>query len=332
MNNNKVTSYEVAQMAGVSQSTVSRVLSGTKLVNVSESTKKKVMDAAKKLRYSPNDAARILATGKTNKILILIPHVYQTFYASFLYYFQILLENTNYELLFCDRSNTVDWVKETYVSDLLKWNVDAIISVSCNLVGKEDDLFVPFVYFGEPSVEYDYNHKLTLDLYNSTVSALKFLLDRGRKNIVFLTPQNTDAPWNNRLMAYKNTLLEAGLEEKVILCNGNSKLSGKEEIEKYLSYNSNKIDAVFCYNDYLAIATHSAVISQGMKIPDDIAIIGYDGIEDRLYFHPTISSLKINVEEVCAGLLDLTFRKLEDINMPREHKIIVPFLDIQGSV
>ena len=328
----KITSNDVAILAGVSRSTVSRVLSGDKKVKIGEETKRKVFEAAKKLHYTPNEIARSLVTGKTNKILLMLPHVYQQYFASILYCFQNLFKETPYEIILWDRSNTNEWVMHTPIHEVLKWTVDGIISLSCTIIGDKKQIDVPLVYFGEYDPNCDFENVILMDFQMASKETMNYFLKNNHKKIAFLATKNSNEPWNNRLIAYKEFVKENNLEEILILSEINSSMSAKKALEKFLNNNKNKIDAIFCWNDYMAIGAHSAINACGKKIPEDIALIGFDGIEERLFFTPPITSVKIPIELVCSEILKMLFAKIENPSLPPQKKIITPKLDIQGTV
>ena len=298
-----VTIKDVARLAGVSPATVSIVLNGKG--KVSEETQKKVEEAAQKLGYRPNIVARSLVRGKTNTILLCAfikeQEKLSAFYGELInrlltsisaeeYYLQIVVKGEFFNghpldkreaLLNIARNHLFEglvilshWpIHYSEVSDLVKENFPFVI-VNQKVEGK--------------GVSY-----VDIDHYDGAQKAVKYLIDKGHKRIAHLRGPREHRHAEERYRAYVDTLLDFNIPlKKEYVVEGNfRRISGREAMEKLLQV-SPLPSAVFAANDKMAIGALQVAKERGISVPQDLTIIGFDGIEAVKYTDPPLPTVE----------------------------------------
>ncbi len=298
-----VTIKDVARLAGVSPATVSIVLNGKG--KVSEETQKKVEEAAQKLGYRPNIVARSLVRGKTNTILLCAfikeQEKLSAFYGELInrlltsisaeeYYLQIVVKGEFFNghpldkreaLLNIARNRLFEglailshWpIHYSEVSDLVKENFPFVI-VNQKVEGK--------------GVSY-----VDIDHYGGAQKAVKYLIDKGHKRIAHLRGPREHRHAEERYRAYVDTLLDFNIPlKKEYVVEGNfRRISGREAMEKLLQL-SPLPSAVFAANDKMAIGALQVAKERGISVPQDLTIIGFDGIEAVKYTDPPLPTVE----------------------------------------
>lgn len=327
-----VTIKDVARLAGVSPATVSIVLNGKG--KVSEETRKKVEEAAQKLGYRPNIVARSLVRGKTNTILLCAfikeQEKLSAFYGELInrllaaisregYYLQIVVKGEFFNghpldkreaLLNIARNSLFEglvvlshWpIHYSEVSDLVKENF-------------------PFVIVNQ-RVEGEGVSYVDIDHYGGAKEAVKYLIEKGHRQIAHLRGPREHRHAEERYRAYIDTLLDFGIPiKKEYVVEGNfRRMSGREAMEKLLQI-SPLPTAVFAANDKMAIGALQVAKERGIKIHDDIAIVGFDGIEAVKYTDPPLPTVEQPLGELGKVAAELL---VESIKGGEVRKIVLP--------
>ena len=331
-----VTIKDVARLAGVSPATVSIVLNGKG--KVSEETQKKVEEAAQKLGYRPNIVARSLVKGKTNTILLCAfikeQEKLSAFYGELInrlltsisaeeYYLQIVVKGEFFNghpldkreaLLNIARNHLFEglvilshWpIHYSEVSDLVKENFPFVI-VNQKVEGK--------------GVSY-----VDIDHYDGAQKAVKYLIDKGHKRIAHLRGPREHRHAEERYRAYVDTLLDFNIPlKKEYVVEGNfRRISGREAMEKLLQV-SPLPSAVFAANDKMAIGALQVAKKRSISVPQDLTIIGFDGIEAVKYTDPPLPTVEQPLGElgkVAAEILTERIRGGEEKGITLPCKLI----------
>ena len=327
-----VTIKDVARLAGVSPATVSIVLNGKG--KVSEETRKKVEEAAQKLGYRPNIVARSLVRGKTNTILLCAfikeQEKLSAFYGELInrllaaisregYYLQIVVKGEFFNghpldkreaLLNIARNSLFEglvvlshWpIHYSEVSDLVKENF-------------------PFVIVNQ-RVEGEGVSYVDIDHYGGAKEAVKYLIEKGHRQIAHLRGPREHRHAEERYRAYIDTLLDFGIPiKKEYVVEGNfRRMSGREAMEKLLQI-SPLPTAVFAANDKMAIGALQVAKERGIKVHVDIAIVGFDGIEAVKYTDPPLPTVEQPLGELGKVAAELL---VESIKGGEVKKIVLP--------
>lgn len=301
------TSRDVARLAGVSVATVSRTYSNRN--TVSPNTAAKVLKAAEQLGYTPNTIARSLKSNKTNTIGLVVPNVHNPFFLQVAAVMTSELEKHNYKIL-VSFNNKYDQSELSNIKSLISAQVDAL-------------LFTPFIYNPEiPNLLNSsniYTLQILADLYkgfdsvlcddySATCNITKYLIDRGHKNIMMITPTI------NRAEGMIYTLKANAIPVHEGSCISTLGVADSESLieQALLKY---KPSAVIVVAQEAKIALLKVTQRLNYNIPDDISIIGYD--DDTLSDFSNITTLGHDInyigKEISQILLERLISKTEDL-------------------
>lgn len=302
---------DVARLASVAVSTASYALNGTG--KVSEETRKKVLKAAEELGYRPSGVARDLKRNrKTGIICMFVNDLGGPFYSEVLKGIQEVVLCNSYNLIACSPSMT-----EKYLSER---RVDGAIILSPNI---PDELLIRVAEPQFPIVCMDRDLKceniynVLLDNISGAYQATKHLIELGHRKIAYISGPNISYDNIKRLEGYKQALYENDLAfDQSLVVQGRFTEEGGYGAAKMLLLNSklskNPLDAIFCANDEMAIGAVNALNEAGVKVPEDISIVGYDDIRLSSYIHPPLTTISHNQYEwgtMAANLVFQGFRK-----------------------
>lgn len=325
-----VNALDVAKLAGVSKTTVSYVLNKRMDVAIPDETRQRVLDAAKELDYTPNRAARALATGKTQLIALWTPDLFAPYYAKVIHHIQYQLKRSHYELMVADTSTYIEW--EAHLHRLSQWPVDGIIALdSPTYVSKfleiQVNQHIPLVTMGV--YKEDRTDCVLQDIYPGAWDAIQHLIDSNHKRIAYMVDQ--DHPDDEaRNVAYKTAMKKIGKPEEYIIIEERTRESAYRVLKQYIASNGCP-DAIFCHNDDMSIGANRALQDLGIRVPDDVALTGYDGIIDTEFTYPRLTTVVSPTEEMCAVAWELLQQRIADPTRPPEQIIIIPHLIIRES-
>ncbi len=321
----RTTIHDIARHLGVAHSTVSRVLRNNS--SISEATRQRVLQAAKELGYQPNRTARALVTGKTYMIALWLEIPHRPVYAQYYRYFQNKVEADEHKIVVS--KYPVLPGKQT-VKNLREWPEDGLIVV------QDGNLLDLTEYQGcHPVVSiggYDASGVdcVYLDMTGAQAQVMEHLLSQGCRRIACLFQIHDNIEACSRSRIYKEYMEKSGLEPEFIFTKGYSSEDAAEALPEYLDAHGCP-EAIFCFNDEMAIATYSALYDKGYKIPDDVLIVGCDGIKMGEYARPKLTSICINLEEACQTAWDFLKKRIENPDIPIQHAVIKASLRIGDS-
>lgn len=333
---NKSTIKDVAQRAGVSQSTVSLVINSSP--RVTDNTRKKVQRAIKNLNYHPKRHARSLASNRTGNIGFILMERYKTTNEPF--YTRILL-GAEFEASNLDYYTLLTTVKEDFDPEediprfLLEKNVDGVVIAGRNprnLLEYLHNLDIPTVY-----IDYFLNgltsNAILIDNEHGGFSAIEHLIQQGRKKVAFCGGSSGHPSIQGRFRGYLNAMEEHfNLNEHQLREKGWIFLEpeetcppvGYQAAQKLLDA-AEQPDAIFAVNDGTAIGCLRRAKRNGMDIPEDLMIIGFDDVEWGRHVDPPLSSVRVNKDQMGAMGIRLLVNLLKDeeeSNVP--HKRVLP--------
>jgi len=313
---------DVADLAGVSISTVSNTLNGTK--SVSNATRKKVLSAARKLNYEADGIARSMKSQHSKLVGVIIPSISRVFFPQVISGIQAAADEAGYTLLLYSSEDSFENEKKM-LHTLMNFRVDGIIldtlasdsdhqylSSLKNLQSGKKDIPVislerDLTSFGLDSVFID----------NHTCSALitQQLIFDGAKNIAFILCSNYNIGMGNtRLEGYIKTLQLNGLvpnEELIIRGDLNSPLGGYN-CTKQLIASGQKFDAIVGVNDQIAIGAIGALKENGYRIPEDVSVVGFDNIFISSIIDPPLTTIDVPKYKMGYNVFQSLLHRLED--------------------
>jgi len=305
----RITYSDIAAEAGVSKATVSRVLNDDS--NVDEERKKRVLEAVEKMGYKRHRAASALASGRTGMIAIVIDDdlsvLSDPFYATVASGIsRVLMKSDLQPLLLVTEMNSVDGPVAHY---LQSGEVDGAIFFQLHentLVRKLAKIGLPFVIVGTPHTNNDFVY-VDCDNFGGGLQATRHFFESGRKSIGTITGDIVATAGKQRLDGFFQAYREHGkVANRKLVAEGDYSLeSGRTAMRRLLAENPD-LDAVFAANDLMAVGAIAVAEELGKKVPEDIAIIGFDDSLVAVTSRPTISSIKqdvVNLGQIAADLL-----------------------------
>ena len=297
---------DVAELAGVSVTTVSRVINNYS--SLSQKTIDKVHDAMRELHYQPNAMARSLQGKSSQFIGLIFPNIQNPFFTALASEIEQQLFEKGYKVIIATSANNIE-KEEQYLQMLAANQVEGIITSSHNL-GIEDykNAFLPIVAYDRHLA--DNVPIVSEDNYQGGYLAGDYLLKKGAKNLLVLNDNdNSLSPTTKR---YDGFMDAVGNQQKVVTLEFNSNSTPDSEvIERVVNHIKNqKVDGVFAYNDVMAIQLKNTLESLGFNVPKDVIIVGYDGSPIVQSLHPNLPTIVQPIHEAATKLIDVLFAEI----------------------
>ena len=308
---------DVAAEAGVSISTVSRVLSGT--VFVEPETKKRVQKAVKDLDYKPNLAARSLKRGNSKLLGLIIPDITNAYYPELVNNINAVASKYGYSIILCETMGDVDREKQ-FFETLKYFFVSGIIYIAST-----DDISFVEQYIGEiPIVFLNRFFDVSAPCINvkneeSTYEATKYLIEKGHRRIAVIIGSIMRQYNQERLEGVKKAFEESGITgyEKYILYNVDGISSAYEKTMELLKL-SEPPTAFFLFSDYLATGVYNGISSSGFSIPKDISVMGFDDTPQAKYLIPPLTTIRHPCVEKAEEIFSILMEESKSIGKQKK--------------
>ncbi|MCL6669843.1 MULTISPECIES: LacI family DNA-binding transcriptional regulator [Streptomyces] len=308
---------EVAARAGVGRGTVSRVINGSP--RVSEATRAAVEAAVAELGYVPNTAARALAANRTDAIALVVPEPETRFFAE--PYFSDMLKGVGAEISDTEMQLLLifagsDRERRRLAQYLAAHRVDGVLLVSVHADDPLPDLLsqleIPAVISGPRSAAETLT-SVDSDNYGGGRSAAEHLLSRGRRKIAHITGRLDVYGAQRRVDGYRDALRDAGheVDESLIEPGDFTEEGGRRAMTRLLS-RCPDLDAVFAGSDVMAAGARQVLREEGRRIPDDVALVGYDDSAIARHMEPPLTSVRQPIEEMGRRMIDLLLEEIAD--------------------
>ena len=296
---------EVSRLAGVSPSTVSRVINGT--ANVDKEKKERVLEVIGQTRYQPNELARALYKKSSKIIGLIVPNIENPFFSELSRTIEEEAFRYGFRLLLCNSNN--DTEKERININMLnQMKADGIILITnsgetgnmiagCNLPVVIVDRHVPDT--GEIAF-------IESDNYDCGRLATQCLIDCGCRKIACIRGPQKFTSGFLRYKGYQDICRENGMEERFIDCEYSFE-SGKKAAVKLLEMFPDT-DGVFAANDMVALSAYKIFRSQGIKVPENIQIVGFDDIGFSTLFSPEITTIRQPIQKMGHKAVDIIYQ------------------------
>lgn len=316
----KITIEDIAREAKVSKMTVSRVLNGKNYV--AKETVEKVKNVIRKLDYQPNLIARSLSQKKTMILGVVIPRADKIFLDD--YIAQVLSGITSVALKNDYKILMIAYNKfQNETMDYLSIAKSKLIDGMILLKSKKSDYHInvlaesgfPFILVNQKRNSNGINYVDSENIAGAK-KAVQYLYNKGHRKIAFVVGNTDETNANDRLNGYKKTLKELNLpfRKEFIIYGKFEKEIAYKETDKLLKL-KDPPTAIFCSDDYMAIGVINKIKESGLKVPQDIAIIGFDNIEIGKYMKPALTTIKQPMYEIgkltTSILLDLISGKVK---------------------
>ena len=322
----EITIHDIAQKLNISASTVSRALKDNPLI--SETTREKIKKAAIEMGYRPNVMAANLRTRRTNTIGVIVPLINRHFFSSVI----SGIEDVAYKQGFAvtiSQSNDNQEKESTIAHTLFSNRVDGLI-LSIGMETQSYDhlkLFsernIPLVFF-DRIVEEIPAHKIVIDDFGGAYRATQHLIEQGRKKVAHIGGPLNLQIYTKREAGYRQAISDAGLQinEDLILHNSLTREDGLNAIKRILQ-TKERPDAIFCANDTTALSAIIHLKEKGIKIPENIAIVGFSNEPFSELVTPSISTIKQPGFEMGQKAAELLIKQIGSKVKPKNYQTIV---------
>ena len=289
----KVSIKDVAREAGVSHATVSRALRGSPLI--SPDTTERVQAMARKMGYSVNAVARSLVTGRTHTIGVVVTSIADPFVGGVVAGIEAIAHQRGYSTILATCHADPE-IEKRMVASLRERAVDGIL-VTSSRVGEEylpmlTLMKVPIVLLNNQRPG-DYAYSVTIDNVGSARRAVEHLLELGHRRIAYIGHSNGYASDRDRRQGYELALHSAGIEPdpRYILPADSTPESGAQAAS-VLNALEPRPTAIFCYNDLTALGVLAWARQQGLAIPHDWSVVGFDDLFLSQHLHPPLTTVR----------------------------------------
>ncbi len=322
---------DIAQQLGISRATVSYVLNERESELISTATRERVLAAAQEMGYRRNRAAQSLKGQRSYLVELCVHGFYPAVYGRALAEFDRQSAPTPYQLHIVKPSH---WDEKKWDITDGGWPVDAVLIFEGKLSERAlvslKQRGVPIVSVGiNPFTEFDC---VKVDLGAAMQAAMRQLTARkGRVAYLSLrAEEKVAAGFDPRYPAYRAAMLEAGLPEEVIISADRDRAGTRQIVRDYVQKNGCP-DAFFCFNDERSVAALAALRDLKLRVPEDVKIIGCDGIEETLYHHPALSTIKYPVEEAARLAWQFLLHRLDNPDAPLQSATLAAELVLRES-
>ena len=285
--------YDVAKEAGVSISTVSRVIQGAS--NVLPETRTRIEEAIQHLNYHPNRLAQQFRTQQTKMILVIVPEIGNPFFADILTGIEDVAAKVDYNVLLVD-SHGNRAVESRCYEMLSQKLVDGIITFSVGIpkeelkqLASQYHVVMGIQYFSEKTIA-----NVTIDNITATKDITSYMLNLGHKRICYLGGLEGVPIYQDRASGYMEALKERGIpvdHSLIVHCTPDVQ-GGYDAISSLLHDADRKFTAIVASGDIMAIGAIRALNDRGLKIPDDVAISGFDDIAFSALVTPSLTTVR----------------------------------------
>lgn len=328
------TREDVAKVVNVSGATVSRVLSGRTDIPISPETREKVLEAAKQLGYMPNPAARALNNVHTGLIGFWMSLHYSRYRCHVMDEMRSVLGKTEMAMSVTDVDEEYQWDRN--FARALRVPVDGIIafdsSVSLSTFAAQRDRVAPATPFVSMGAYWsDRLSFVGVDLEYGAKLGMQHLMEIGHRRIAYLVPGHSGLDsWGPRFEAYRDGMESIGRPMQKILTRGDEIAEVMAALRHFKSVGEMP-EAIYCMNDDLALSAHTAIFRLGMRPGHDIAIVGFDGIQESRTAVCPITTIRQPIEEMCSLAVEFLQAQINDPKAPLKQRLLKPELVIRES-
>jgi DNA-binding LacI/PurR family transcriptional regulator len=312
MKNSQATIKDIAKELNISPSTVSRALKNHP--DISQETKKAVVELADKMEYQPNSIALSLRKSKSNTIGVIIPHIVHHFFSTIISGIEDVAHDQGYRVILAQSSES--YFKELdNINTLISSRVDGLFLSLASGDNNYEHLKnlqkrnIPLVFFDRATDEIEAS-KVLVDDYDGAFLATEHLIEQGCQNIVHLAGPDNLKITENRRKGYEDALKKHHFALNPQLVVHSDNLQKAFDTISQMIQNSVKIDGIFTVNDDTAIGAIKAVKKMGLRIPEDIAVIGFGDDPICKVVEPNLSSVSQAGFEMGQAVANLFFAQM----------------------
>jgi LacI family transcriptional regulator len=331
----KITINDVARIANVSKASVSAVLNNKS--TVSPKTRDKILKVIEKLNYRPNEVARSLSNRKTKSIGLVIKEIDNPYFARVMkgvfdfcceMGYTVLLGSS--ELSPAQEFQNIETLTRQQVDGLIISPLQEVESGFAYLAGLIHDKY-PFVMLG--SVKSYNTNIVDIDNVSAAHKAVSYLIGLGHTEIAYFSGPTYSSHSQDRLQGYQQALIDHNLSiRKEYMVEVGSYISnGYQAGKTFFSSRSPFPSAVFCYNDLVAIGLINALLELGIKVPQQVSVIGFDDIDICESVKIPITTMRVPAHEIGRKASELVIKQIQNIKQSNNEKIMLETKLIERS-
>lgn len=326
----KITSADVARLAGVSQSAVSRVF--TPGASASPKTVAKVRAAADRLGYRPNVLARAMITGRSQIIGLVVAYLENQFYPVALERLSSALQDRGYHMLIFMAGNAAENVADV-LDELMDYQVDGIITASVavtnDLTSRCQNAGIPVVMFNRGQNDPRLS-EVTSDNRAGGRRVAEFLIAGGHRRIAHIMGWQGSSTGRDRADGFREGMAGAGLRPFAMI-DGEYTRERAIQVARDLCTGSERPDAIFVGNDHMAFAVIDELVHRmGLRVPADVSIVGYDDVPMAAWPSYNLTTIRQPVDEMVNATVETLLGQIEGRTKPSHYRIDGPLI-LRGS-
>lgn len=305
-----VTIKDVARAAGVSVASVSRALNGHG--SVTEGTRKRIVDVADELRYVPHAAARSLITRRTDTVGVLLPDLYGEFFSELIRGMDSAARVRDLHLLVSSSRGSAE--EAALALKTLRGRVDGLLVMlphaDASLLAKNLPAKMPTVLMNT-RVGPGHGSVLSIDNHGGATAMMEHLVRSGYRRIAFISGPSNNFDAEERLRGYRDALarLLPGSSPRVL--SGDFSEESGYRAGRRLSTDADRPDAIFAANDMMALGCLFALSENGLRVPDDIALVGFDDIPIARFAAPPLTTVRVRIADLGRSALERLAAQME---------------------
>jgi DNA-binding LacI/PurR family transcriptional regulator len=324
---------DVAEHAQVSVRTVSNVVSG--YAHVSERMRARVLASIDELDYRPNPVARTLRTGRTGMLALVVPEIDVPYFSELARDVIDVAAEVGYRVMIDQTGHDHDRERQLLTGEDRTMLFDGVLFsplvTKAELLDMPGTTRMPLILLGEHDFDGRYDH-VAIDNVAAARDAVNHLITTGRTRIAALGSQPLEEYSTplQRSAGYESALAEAGMglrPEYAVTAAHYSRPDGYRAAQELLALDE-RPDAIFCFSDLLAIGAMRAVFDAGLRVPEDVAVIGIDDVEEGRFSRPSLSTISLDTPFIARESVRRILERIDDPELPAKeivapHKLIV---------
>jgi LacI family transcriptional regulator, galactose operon repressor len=320
----KATLRDVAEKAGVSITSASRVVNRSK--HVTPEVAARVTTAARELGYSPDGLARSLRVSKTQTVGLVVPDITNPFFAEVSYAIEQGLAQSHYSCMLCNSGENLEWERQ-YIQSLLEKRIDGLILISCDVDARHIEHTSRAA--GLPTVLVDRLTSLELDSVRinnraGAIHAVSYLISKGHRRISMVSGPTELLPGRERLEGFKEGLNLCGLPvQDLCIKISDFSVRGGYEATKALLQERPLPDAIFAGNNQMGVGAFRALKTSGVAVPKDIALLMFDDVPLADVSSPSITVIAQSAAEIGRVAVQMLMERIDNIDAYLEGREIL---------
>lgn len=320
---------EIAKICGVSKATVSRVINNIPQ-GVGPETREKVLRTVRELNYRPNALARSVATSKSGTIGLIIPDVSNFVYSRIIRGVTDYMDGCGYSVIVANSDYDPDQEAQQLLR-LVDRRVDGILL--CSGVSNKEFLCqfrehnIPLVLLGRNIDNCCSSSSIVSDNVRGTCKAISHLLRRGRSRVIYVEGHPDVVEARQRLQGYQQAHMEFGVpvREEFIISGDYTMEFGREAVKRLLK-SGMEFDAIFAGSDLIAIGIVTELIESGVRVPEDVEVIGYDNMDVGASYSPALSTVSKPHYQMAQHISEQLIRLIQGETILLPHTVVEPNL------